>query len=76
MGTHCFSIVLFTSGSAVLQRQYVVERGFLSCTANRRASKSDVIFIVHVFKISVVLSIESIKSLCRVTFVMKASTQI
>lgn len=68
MCSHCFSIVLFTSGSAILQRECIMEIGFVSCIANGKACESGVIFIVHVLKISVGLSIESIWSLRRVTF--------
>lgn len=45
-----------------------MEIGFVSCIANGKACESGVIFIVHVLKISVGLSIESIRSLRRVTF--------
>lgn len=67
MCSHCFSIVLFTSVSAILQRQCIMEIGFVSCIANGKACESGVIFIVHVLKISVVLSSESVRCLCRVT---------
>lgn len=68
MCSHCFSIVLFTSGSAILHRECIMEIGFVSCIANGKACESGVICIVHVLKISVGLSIESVRSLRRVTF--------
>lgn len=45
-----------------------MEIGFVSWIANGKACDSGVIFIVHVLKISEVLSIGTVGSLCRVTF--------
>lgn len=48
-----------------------MEIGSVSCIAHGKACQSGTTFIVHILKMSVVLSTESIRYLCGVTFQTK-----